>query len=377
MTLLCVLAAACSRPDDTATLTPAGVTLRGVIDLRIGAIDVTGSDTLLFEDISGLTFDSAGNIFVSDAGANRIFRFSPLGALEAYAGQQGQGPGDLDRPCCIAFDSAGFLWVEEEGNRRYSEFRAGDGQLAFTRSLPMPVQPSGRRDRIAWAPQGELVHVSLVVSPTPPQFRIVRVFLDKNEKVSFSDTLPEPPMDSLRSATITTQRGGSSGLTEVAQPFGPRSLHAIGPDGSTASAVSSRYAVTIRNPNRGLSALVDQAMVGPDVSEPERRAASRMLAELTQRLGVPRSAVPFGVPDRKAPLQQLGFDLTGRLWVQRSVALHAPNIADIYTMGGESVGTAEWPASVRLVGWAIRGNTGLGVEADSLGRQQVVRLQFN
>ena len=76
------------------------------------------------------------------------------------------------------------------------------------------------------------------------------------------------------------------------------------------------------------------------------------------------------------PLNDLGFDLEGRLWVQRSVAPAAPCEADLYARDGKLIATVTWPANIRFFGWAVRGRTGIGLQVDEDGVQRVVRVQF-
>ena len=55
----------------------------------------------------GLTFDSAGNLFVADAGSGAVYKFTPTGVRTTFAS------GLNSAPTALAFDRAGNLFVAE------------------------------------------------------------------------------------------------------------------------------------------------------------------------------------------------------------------------------------------------------------------------
>jgi uncharacterized protein (TIGR03437 family) len=94
----------------------------------------------------GLAIDPAtGNLYVADAGNNRILRFpSPfsnpssfvpdavLGQADFAATGSGVSNAGLNQPLALAFDSAGNLWVADTGNNRVIRYPAAvlDGRSA-------------------------------------------------------------------------------------------------------------------------------------------------------------------------------------------------------------------------------------------------------
>jgi uncharacterized protein (TIGR03437 family) len=114
------------------------VTRDGVIQTIAGA--GPGPDTLFcgpptdgvyLQSVSGLALDQAGNLYISDAGANRVWKMDLDGQLSAFAGngqaafgQPGKGPVvgvvastiSIDFPGSVAADRAGNVWVTSLNN---------------------------------------------------------------------------------------------------------------------------------------------------------------------------------------------------------------------------------------------------------------------
>jgi len=78
----------------------------------------------LFSDPAAMVADTAGNLFVADSGNHAIRKVSPMGVVTTIAGQlgvSGSGGGTgaqakFNRPCGIALDRAGNLFVSDTGN---------------------------------------------------------------------------------------------------------------------------------------------------------------------------------------------------------------------------------------------------------------------
>jgi hypothetical protein len=358
--------------------------MRATIDLRIGAPD-EARDEYIFTDVRGLTLDTADRIIVADHRQNNLRVFTPSGVIIHAFGRRGDGPGDLRQPCCISVAPDGKLWVKEFGNRRYSVFDLRASPPAFLWSVRSTINPIGYTDRVAWDSQGRVVDVEYISLADQRSRAFLRSFLDSSGAAIGRDTLREPPADSVTTVELTvcptsTSRSGAGptgcGISVFTQPFGPRALIAFGPNGETARAVTSNYAVTWADVAGRRIALVRRAVSGPQLSQRERQSATQSLETIQERARLSRTRVPFRVPDAKPPIADIGFDLDGRLWVQRSVSQGQPREADVYDRSGRWVAMMEWPANVSLDLWAVRGTTGLGVASDSLGTQQIVRLRF-
>ena len=85
--------------------------------------------------------DSAGNLFVSDTGNNRILCWDPQGNLIRVIGineldlangwmKSGSEPGEFDEPAGVALDREGNIYVADSNNHRIQKFR-GSGECVF------------------------------------------------------------------------------------------------------------------------------------------------------------------------------------------------------------------------------------------------------
>jgi hypothetical protein len=106
-------------------ITPAGVvtTLAGTAQVS-GSTDGTGT-AASFSNLSGITIDSAGNLYVLDQSNCTIRKITPAGVVSTLAGTRGTaGAADgvgtaasFRYPTGIAIDSAGNVYVADTGNR--------------------------------------------------------------------------------------------------------------------------------------------------------------------------------------------------------------------------------------------------------------------
>ena len=82
----------------------------------------SGSSDGQFSLPVSIAVDSAGNVYVTDAGNNRIQKFTSAGAYVTQWGSEGSGNGQFESPWGIATDSAGNVYVADELNNRIQKF---------------------------------------------------------------------------------------------------------------------------------------------------------------------------------------------------------------------------------------------------------------
>ena len=80
---------------------------------------------------AGLAFDADDNLFVVDAGNDRVQKFTKEGEFLSAFGAPGSDDGQLSRPWGISLDGDGNVYVVDWGNDRVQKF-SGDGEFLLS-----------------------------------------------------------------------------------------------------------------------------------------------------------------------------------------------------------------------------------------------------
>lgn len=370
LVLTCLAVLGCGPAGDSTARPDAAVPRwKGTVDLAIGSRDGSHDQ---FGQPSGVAVDREGRIYLSDLRSNNLRVFDSTGRHLFDIGRPGSGRGELNGPCCLAFDRGGDLWVRDAINGRYNRYRVEETGARFVEQRLLSHGARGYQVPLTFDQEGRLVDVGMTPSPSGSS-TLLRFHLDSAGGETRVDSIIGPPEDSLGQRQIP--RDDSAAFLH--QPYGPSHLVGHAPGGGWAGAVSSRYVVRwVVNGDTGQTRVIRRDLIGPALSARERARAESTLTADASRIGLTRSAVPFGVPGAKPLLVALLFDQAGNLWVQMSVADGELNRADVYDTSGRRVAMAEWPNDVDLRGGLVGDRVAFGVRQDSAGVPQVVRVRF-
>jgi uncharacterized protein YjiK len=100
------------------------------IGITVAGTGLAGSGSTRFNVPRGLAFDAADNLYVADSANHRIQKFAntgtgtfnPLGTTVAGTGTYGSGSTQLDNPQSVTFDSSGNMYVTDYNNDRIQKF---------------------------------------------------------------------------------------------------------------------------------------------------------------------------------------------------------------------------------------------------------------
>lgn len=365
---LATVVAACAdspQPGQTDATVPRWT---GVADLTV---DSLGGTTTEFGILNGIAVDPAGRMVIADGRRNILSVFDSSGRFRYALGTGSTGPGELNQPCCLAFDGAGTLWVRDSGHGRYSRYEIGDTSGRFLGGTTVSGVTGGDQATLTMDGAGRLVEVRALSSGEQPG--IIRSHVDSTGHIVMADSIPGPTEDSLGERRIPLGQG----FRYLYQPYGPTFLVAHAPGGGWARAVSSHYIVRwVVDGDTARTLVVRRDLIGPALSARERARADSVLAAEAGSLGLSGAAVPFGVPGSKTPVKDIFFDQGGRLWVQLNVGDGELNRADVYDRSGRRVANAEWPSGVDLGAGYVGDRVAYGIRRDSMNVPQVVRLRF-
>jgi sugar lactone lactonase YvrE len=111
-------------------------------------------------ELSGLAVDTAGNVYVSDFQAVRIWAFDRAGRSRPPVGRQGEGPGEYQAPTGLGIDRSGRLVVRDVSRVLRFRHDSRPGTLArYDTSFAGPVYSDWRNTRATrFSPANDLFY---------------------------------------------------------------------------------------------------------------------------------------------------------------------------------------------------------------------------
>lgn len=372
----------------------------------VGAFD--GADWETFAEVAGVAFDGAGNLYVLDAYARRVVVVDGDGELVRTVGQEGEGPGELQRPSSLAVFDDGSMAVLD-----VDKLHAFDADGRFTNSAPVAAVRLGGVLLF-----GATVHPLpdsrvLLVSPATARSLPPGVVMFGADSTEFEEGLPlnvlsldggdshvlfrawEPPPPAPGKMEVLQSEGGNAAGVFVGglRAFEPKLHVAPLSNGWVAVADSTDYAVKIVAADGSVAGVVERPILPVVVTEALRqRERERRLRELDEDGGGPRlldvvdDTTARNLHERNIELLQfmdeapvirdMAVDRADRLWIARTGADGlGDGPVDIVAMDGGYVGTLETNALPIPDAFGPDGLMAY-VETDELGVQsvRVIRL---
>ena len=107
---------------------------------RVGSL--SGEDWEQFGNVRMVGFDGAGQLYIFDSQADRIFVVSSAGEFVRAFGRPGDGPGEFRSPDALAVMRDGRVVIADIGHHAYHLF---DAAGEFERRVRMPSEPGNLR----------------------------------------------------------------------------------------------------------------------------------------------------------------------------------------------------------------------------------------
>ncbi len=299
---------------------------------RVGVLD--GEDWEMFANVSSVTFDADGNLYVIDGLYNgmdtRVVVFDASGNFVREFGSMGEGPGEFNLPTAAVVLRDGTTVVEDLRHRAYQLFDANGKFLRMVRKRSgiayHELFPDPRGGGV-FAKRVEGVSITITSSaggapPPPPTPSTSRPLwrVDLNGDEARNDTVVE---------AWQAPRGEVPDLPgpprEAEAPtYEPPFLVDVLPDGSVVHSDSSAYELQITPPDPGGVARVIRRPLRPRPVTHEMEQAYNGLVRNTTSVGNPTTGEvsTHELPKRVfypevSILLALSTTWEGRVWVQR------------------------------------------------------------
>jgi hypothetical protein len=382
-----------SHPGDTDP-----ITVRLVENLRIGVVD--GDTAYQFNRIGQVAVDRQGRVYVAN-GTMTIRVYGPDGKFIRTLGRRGQGPGEFTGIDRLWF-TGDTLVVTSLSARRATLF-SGSGQMLAAWDLRLADE--GRAELLAHRPNGWLAWVRPKSHATSLAF--LTLFQDTAQLRMYDPVSKQPA-----AVTLRRQPGPRAASQADLYPgtplFEPRSVTAIGTDGSQYFAANGQYTIDVFDPGglhvRRISRAVPPKpitrqhiqMLYDFLDSPERAGGpprsrrgseTRLGIEAVEKLPLAPAFAVIGAmlvaPDGSLLVQRIdGIDpiqlewITGFNAAERASALilRGPTRWERFDAQGRYIGPVTIPA--RYQPRYYDGRQVVGVLRDGDGVEFVVRYRF-
>ena len=326
-------------------------------DLRVGALD----GPVTFSGIRDVGLTSSGSFFVFDQHDLRLFAGS--GKLARSIARRGAGPGEVAAPNGIVVSPHDTLYVIDPDLNRVLLF---DRDGRFTRSFAAVFGAVGWGWTGAVDEHGRLLDPILEADSTTRVRRIAPngEVLDTIKHMSCRTRI-QPRQ---RFIVIET----ADRYTSMVIPWQPQPQTVFLPNGTLWCTPTDDY-IIVKSPLQSFdtTVVVKRAITPLQISRSERSRLLDLCLSGTSPEG--KRCDKASVPQVKPAIYSIAVDYSSRLWVRRLDTPESAPSFDLYDDGGRPLARICAPYSINGIPRA-RGDTVIGITADTSGVEYVVRL---
>jgi hypothetical protein len=324
-------------------------------------LTVANADGEEFGRVTGMAGDWAGNVYVADAMAKRVYRIGPDGALLATLGGEGAGPGEFRALKGLAF-VGGRVASLDAGNARITLLApdgAGEPQSVRWQAL------SGDVAIVQTAPGEAYAPLALFDEGTGASRRVYLRLIGAGTP----DTL-EPVAAAPRGASRAVTCEGNGGIHFFAVRYDTGEMLTPAPGGRVLAGNTGRYRLAFLSPGGDTARVFAREIAPAPVSDAEWAEIEREWSEFQERTkGTRCDRTGIERPASKPAFASAFFDDMHRVWVEAWDS--AGFRFDVFDSTGVLVGTLPAPARDRSVRPYVRTGKLFYVGLDSLDVQAV------
>lgn len=294
-----------------------------------------------------ITMTADGLVLVAEEGDAHVKVFDANGAFLRRIGQRGAGPGEFQVAWIAARGDT--LLVQDPEVGRASSFLISSGAYLLSRATSCCY----------WAPlgvDGQGRAVMPANHSSPDTTREAAAFI----RTSFGSTAADTVFVWYRRTPTGPEhqwevRAGDQMQMIVGVPLQPRDVQVADPQGSFITAWTGDYQLRVTSDGSDTLAVFGRAFTPSSVSGAEKKAiVDERIASMTAGAGgVPVEALRISfdagkIPNMRPPFERFAADLSGRVWVRRSLADTTVAEFDVFGPGREwldvvRVPSALWP----------------------------------